>query len=93
MKRCGRKRPWPNFKVLSQHLPGGTEKNHKNPHQYSHSPGRELSLGPTEHAAVMLTTLPRHSDPAHLMLFLITLIHFIKGAYLYTHIHIFVQQI
>jgi hypothetical protein len=25
----GRKQPWPNFMVLSQHLPEGTEENHK----------------------------------------------------------------
>jgi hypothetical protein len=24
-----RKHPWPNFKVLSRHLHGGTEKNHE----------------------------------------------------------------
>jgi hypothetical protein len=28
-KGCGRRRSWPNFKVLSQYLPGGTEKNHE----------------------------------------------------------------
>jgi hypothetical protein len=26
-KRFGRKRPWPDFKVLSLHSPGGTEGN------------------------------------------------------------------
>jgi hypothetical protein len=30
-KGCGRKWTWPNFKVLSQHLLGGTEENHKKP--------------------------------------------------------------
>jgi hypothetical protein len=29
-KGYGRKRSWPNFKVLF-HLPGGTEENHENP--------------------------------------------------------------
>jgi hypothetical protein len=28
-KGFGRKRQWPNFKVFSQHLLGGTEKIHK----------------------------------------------------------------
>jgi hypothetical protein len=28
-KGFDRKKFWPNFKVISQHLPGGTEKNHK----------------------------------------------------------------
>jgi hypothetical protein len=28
-KGFGRKRSWPNFKVLSRHSPGGTEKNHE----------------------------------------------------------------
>jgi hypothetical protein len=30
-KGFGRKRTWPNFKVLSQHSPGGTKENHKKP--------------------------------------------------------------
>jgi hypothetical protein len=34
-KRFGRKRQWPNFKVLCRHLPGGTEENHgKRPSEY-----------------------------------------------------------
>jgi hypothetical protein len=28
-KGCERKRLWPSFKILSQHLPGGTEENHE----------------------------------------------------------------
>jgi hypothetical protein len=28
-KGFGRKQSWPNFKVLSQHLPGRTEENHE----------------------------------------------------------------
>jgi hypothetical protein len=28
-KGCGRKQLWPNFKVLSQNLPGGTEESQK----------------------------------------------------------------
>jgi hypothetical protein len=30
-KGCGRKGPWPNFKVLFQHLPAGTEENYEKP--------------------------------------------------------------
>jgi hypothetical protein len=30
-KRFERKRSWPNFKVLSYHLPGGTEKTDEKP--------------------------------------------------------------
>jgi hypothetical protein len=44
-KGYGRKRSWPNFKVLYQQLPGGTEGNHENP-QDSRSPSRVLSPGP-----------------------------------------------
>jgi hypothetical protein len=36
-KGSGRKRSWPNFKVLSQHFPADTEENHEK-HQ-SGSPG------------------------------------------------------
>jgi hypothetical protein len=28
-KKCGRKLSLPNYKVLSKHLPGGTEENHE----------------------------------------------------------------
>jgi hypothetical protein len=30
-KGYGRKQPWPNFKILSQYLPGDTEENDENP--------------------------------------------------------------
>jgi hypothetical protein len=30
-KGSGRKRPWPDFKLLSLHSSGGTEEEHKNP--------------------------------------------------------------
>jgi hypothetical protein len=29
VKGFGRKRPWPNFKLISQYSPGGTEENYK----------------------------------------------------------------
>jgi hypothetical protein len=38
-KGFGRKWPWPNFKVLSRELPGGTEENHDNLNQDSRPPG------------------------------------------------------
>jgi hypothetical protein len=34
-KGFGRKRLWPNFKVLSRHSPEGTEENHENLNQNS----------------------------------------------------------
>jgi hypothetical protein len=54
----GRKQSRPNFKVLSRHSPKGTEKNMKTLSQDSRSPGRDLSLGPPEYEAAMLTTGP-----------------------------------
>jgi hypothetical protein len=41
-KGFGRKRLWPNFKVLYLRSPGGTEENHKNLYQDSMSPGPRL---------------------------------------------------
>jgi hypothetical protein len=38
-KRLGRKRSWPNFKVLSWNSPGGTEENHRNLNLDSRSTG------------------------------------------------------
>jgi hypothetical protein len=57
-KGCGRKRLWPNFKVLSQNLRGGTEKNHETPYN-SRSPGWDLNPGPPEYESGVLTTRPR----------------------------------
>jgi hypothetical protein len=31
LKRFGKKQWWPNFKILSQNSPGGTEKNYEKP--------------------------------------------------------------
>jgi hypothetical protein len=46
LKTIWKKRLWPNFKVLSQHLPGETEENTENLSQGSWSRGRELiSIG------------------------------------------------
>jgi hypothetical protein len=43
----GRKKMCFNFKVLSWHLPGGTDKNHKKKKkQESQSPNRDLKLNP-----------------------------------------------
>jgi hypothetical protein len=38
------KRPWPNFKILSQHSPGGNEESHKET-QDSRSPGPRFEPG------------------------------------------------
>jgi hypothetical protein len=43
------------FKVLSWHLPGGTEKTTKACHG-THSPGQNLNLGLIEHESGQLTT-------------------------------------
>jgi hypothetical protein len=53
-KRFGRKRLWSNFKVLSQHLPGGTEANHENFNQESLSPVPRFEPGPPEYEAGVL---------------------------------------
>jgi hypothetical protein len=44
------------LKVLSRHLPGGTEENDENLSQNCRSPGRDLSPGPPEYEAGVLTT-------------------------------------
>jgi hypothetical protein len=58
-KGFGRKRLWPNLKVLSQHLPGRTEENREKP-KSSQSPNRELNLQLPECEGV-LTTRPQCS--------------------------------
>jgi hypothetical protein len=55
-RECGGKLSWPNFKILSQNLPGKTDKNTKNPTQASRSPSRILSPIPPEYEAGVLTT-------------------------------------
>jgi hypothetical protein len=59
-KRCGRKRSWPNFKVLSWNLPGGTEEIHKTC-QDCRSPSRDLKTGPPECEAGVLITRPQYT--------------------------------
>jgi hypothetical protein len=39
------------FKVLSRHLPGGTEKSHKDANHGNGSSGQDLNLGPPEYEA------------------------------------------
>jgi hypothetical protein len=56
-KGFGRKRSWPNFKVLSQNLPGRTAGNHEKP-QDSQSPGRDSNPEPPKYEAEVLTTRP-----------------------------------
>jgi hypothetical protein len=52
----GRRRSWPNFKVLSRHFPGGTELNHEEHLQNRRSPGRDFNTGPPEYEAGVFTT-------------------------------------
>jgi hypothetical protein len=47
-KGFGSKWPWPNFKVLSRHLTGGTEENHKTSIRIAGRQGRESNAGPPE---------------------------------------------
>jgi hypothetical protein len=49
------------FKILSRHLPGGTEENHTHSYSDSRSPGLDLNLGPAEYEAAVLTTRPQRS--------------------------------
>jgi hypothetical protein len=42
LKRFGKKWSWPNFEVLSRHLPGGTEENSENFNQDNRSPGPKI---------------------------------------------------
>jgi hypothetical protein len=53
-KECGRKLSWPIFKVLSPHLTGGTEENHKRP-QVGWCPDRDLNPGHPEYETGMLS--------------------------------------
>jgi hypothetical protein len=60
-KGFGKKQSWLNFKVLSQHLPQGTEENHKEKSQNSWSPGWDLYLRHPEYETGVLTTQPQRS--------------------------------
>jgi hypothetical protein len=50
-KECGRKRLWPNSKILSLHLSGGTEENHGRLSQDNRDLGRDLNPRPLEYEA------------------------------------------
>jgi hypothetical protein len=50
-KGFGKRRPWPNFKVLTGNSLGGTGKNHENLHQDILYPGRDLNPEPPEYEA------------------------------------------
>jgi hypothetical protein len=54
-KGCGRKRSWPNLKVLSRHLRGETEGND------GKIPVSALPMPPTDYEAGVLTARPRRS--------------------------------
>jgi hypothetical protein len=62
-KGFGRKRSWPNCKVLSRNLSGEIEKNHENLSQNNRSPGRDLKPGPPAYEAGVLTSRQRRSVP------------------------------
>jgi hypothetical protein len=62
LKGFGRKRSWPNLKILSRHSPGGSEKAHeKTPMRISGRRGQDLNPGPPEYEERVLTTRPRLS--------------------------------
>jgi hypothetical protein len=50
-KGLGRKRSWPNFKVLPRHLPGGTEGSYENPKPGKPVSGLDLNPGPPEYVS------------------------------------------
>jgi hypothetical protein len=54
-KGFGRKRPWPNFKVLSWHSPGCTEETTKTSIRIAGGRGRKSNPGPPEYEAGVLT--------------------------------------
>jgi hypothetical protein len=60
-KRFGRKRSWPNTKVLLRHHLESLRKTTKTLSHVSRSPGRNLNSGPPEYDAGMLTIRPRLS--------------------------------
>jgi hypothetical protein len=48
LKGFGRKRSWPNFKVVSWHSSGGMRKTTKNLSQYNRSPGPRFKPGTSQ---------------------------------------------
>jgi hypothetical protein len=48
---------WPNFKTLSQNLPGETEENHENSSQDSLFLGPDLNPGPCEYERIRNTSV------------------------------------
>jgi hypothetical protein len=60
-KGFGRKRSWPDFKVLFRHSPWGTEENTVNLSWDIRSPSRVLNPGPPKDEAGLFITRPRSS--------------------------------
>jgi hypothetical protein len=61
-KGFGRKRSWPNSKVLSWHYPAGTDEIHEEMSvRIAGRRGRDLNLGTPEYKAGVLTTRPQRS--------------------------------
>jgi hypothetical protein len=56
LKGFGRKWSWPNFKVLSWHLPGQTEETHEKPLSGLVISGARFGPRPFEYEAGVLTT-------------------------------------
>jgi hypothetical protein len=56
LERICRKRSWPNFKVLSRNLPGGTEGKHEKSITIAGRWGLDLNPGPPEYEVGVLTT-------------------------------------
>jgi hypothetical protein len=54
-KGFGRKRSWPNFKVLFPNSPGVTSEYHENFSYDSRSPGQDLKPGPPEYEEEVIT--------------------------------------
>jgi hypothetical protein len=55
-KGFGRKRSWPDSKVLFRHSPGESEEKDESLSQGSRSPGGDLNPGPPKYEAGVLTT-------------------------------------
>jgi hypothetical protein len=57
LERCRRKWAWLNFKILSQHLPGGTEAEHENLSQGSLRPRRHSNWASPRYKSLESTCL------------------------------------
>jgi hypothetical protein len=58
------KQSWSNFKILSQHSPGGIEENHEISVRIARCWGQDLNPVPPKYEAGVLTARLRHSFPS-----------------------------